>query len=87
VSWNVINDSINQTLSRTLLTGTTTLMVVLIMYLGAGPGIKGFNFALLTGIMFGTYSSIAVASPLLMGLKKAVISKVAAPVAAPGPVT
>ena len=87
VSWTVINDSINQTLSRTLLTGTTTLMVVLIMYLGAGPGIKGFNFALLTGIMFGTYSSIAVASPLLMGLKKAVISKVAAPVAAPGPVT
>jgi SecD/SecF fusion protein len=85
VSWSVINDSINQTLSRTLLTGTTTLMVILIMYVWAGPGIKGFNFALLAGIMFGTYSSIAVAAPLLMGLKKAIVPRTAGVVAAPGP--
>ncbi|MFA6134226.1 MAG: protein translocase subunit SecD [Phycisphaerae bacterium] len=67
----VINSSINQTLSRTLLTGSTVVLVVLIMYIWGGPGIKGFNFALLVGILFGTYSSIAVAAPLLMGFKAA----------------
>jgi len=87
ISWTVINDSINQTLSRTLLTGTTTLMVVLIMYIWAGSGIKGFNFALLAGIMFGTYSSVAVAAPLLMGLRSAVTSRVTGTVTAPSPAT
>ena len=85
LSWTVVNDSINQTLSRTLLTGATTLMIVLIMYVWAGPGIKGFNFALLVGIVCGTYSSIAVAAPLLMGLKSAVVSKVTGTVTAPSP--
>jgi len=75
VSKNVIDSSINQTISRTLLTGLTTLCVVLVMYIWGGPGIHAFNFALLCGIMFGTYSSIAVASPLLMGFKAAVIGK------------
>jgi len=42
------------------------------MYVWGGQGIKGFNFALLAGILFGTYSSIAVAAPLLMGFRKAV---------------
>ena len=77
VSVPVINKSINQTLSRTLLTSGTTLIVVLIMYIWGGAGIKGFNFALLAGILFGTYSSIAVASPLLLGFKKAVFGKAA----------
>jgi SecD/SecF fusion protein len=91
VTWNVINDSINQTLSRTLLTGTTTLFVVFIMYVWGGAGIHAFNFVLLTGILFGTYSSIAVAAPLLMGFRRALVSKVAAmprpvsPAAAPSP--
>ena len=85
LSWTVINDSINQTLSRTILTSTTTFLVVLIMYIWAGPGIKGFNFALLAGIMFGTYSSVAVAAPLLMGLRSAVTSRTAGAVTVPSP--
>jgi SecD/SecF fusion protein len=86
VTWNVINDSINQTLSRTLLTGTTTLFVVFIMYVWGGEGIHAFNFVLLTGIMFGTYSSIAVAAPLLMGFKAAIGSRVVAATPRPAPI-
>ena len=68
----VLNDSINQTLSRTLLTGSTTIVTILVMYVFGGPGIHGFTFALLVGILVGTYSSIAVASPLLLlGLRQA----------------
>ncbi len=62
----VINDSINQTLSRTLLTGGTTLVTIFVMYAFGGPGIHGFTFAMLVGIITGTYSSIAIASPLLL---------------------
>ncbi len=68
----IINRSINQTLSRTLLTSMTTLIVVVIMYIWGGPGIHAFSFALLAGVIFGTYSSIAVASPLLLGIRKAI---------------
>ena len=75
VSEQVINTSINQTLGRTLLTSTTTLIVVLIMFFFGGPGIHAFNFALLMGIIFGTYSSVAIASPLLLGFKEAVLAK------------
>jgi SecD/SecF fusion protein len=62
----VINDSINQTLSRTLLTAGTTLITVTTMYLLGGPAIHGFTFVLLVGILIGTYSSIAIASPILL---------------------
>ncbi|HYO07944.1 MAG TPA: protein translocase subunit SecD [Tepidisphaeraceae bacterium] len=62
----VINDSINQTLSRTLLTGGTTILTILVMYVWGGPGIHGFTYALLLGILVGTYSSIAIASPILL---------------------
>ncbi len=72
----VLNSSVNQTLARTLLTSTTTLIVVLVMYLFGGAGIRAFSFALLMGVLFGTYSSIAIASPLLMGFKRAVTAKV-----------
>jgi len=75
VSVAVINKSINQTLSRTLLTSGTTLIVVFIMYVWGGEGIKGFTFALLVGILFGTYSSVAIAAPLLMGFKKAAFGR------------
>ena len=72
LSRGVINDSINQTLSRTLLTGGTTIVTIAVMYVFGGPGIHGFTFALLVGILVGTYSSIAIASPiLLVGLKQA----------------
>lgn len=61
-----VNDSINQTLSRTLITGVTTMMVVLVMYIFGGPGLRGFNFVIFLGLVVGTYSSIAVAAPLLL---------------------
>lgn len=62
----IINDSINQTLSRTLLTGGTTLITLFVMYVWGGEGIHAFTFALLAGILVGTYSSIAIASPILL---------------------
>ncbi|MCH7814080.1 MAG: protein translocase subunit SecF, partial [Planctomycetes bacterium] len=61
----MINTSINQTLSRTVLTSVTTFMVVAIMYFLGGPGVHGFAFALMIGVIVGTYSSIGVAAPLL----------------------
>ncbi len=78
VSSQVINASVNQTLSRTLLTSGTTLIVVLIMYMFGGPGIHPFSYALLAGIIFGTYSSVAIASPMLMGFRKALIARTGA---------
>ncbi len=62
----IINVSINQTLSRTLLTSLTTLLVVLFLYIMGGEVINDFAFALLVGIVVGTYSSIFVASPILV---------------------
>ena len=62
----VINDSVNQTLSRTLLTAGTTLTMVAVMYFLGGAGIHGFTFVLLVGILFGTYSSVAIAAPILL---------------------
>lgn len=62
----MINASINQTLSRTILTSFTTLIVVLILYAIGGDGIHGFAFALVVGVTVGTYSSIFVASPVLL---------------------
>jgi len=59
------NDSINQTLSRTVLTSGTTLFVVLAIYLFGGEIINDFAFALLVGILVGTYSSIFVAAPVV----------------------
>jgi SecD/SecF fusion protein len=77
ISASTINLSINQTLARTLLTSSTTFIVVFVMYAWGGTGIRHFNFALLAGILFGTYSSVAVASPLLMGFRKALIARAA----------
>ncbi len=64
----MVNTSINQTLSRTLLTSITTFIVVIILYAFGGQGIHGFAFALLIGVLVGTYSSIFVASPALLWL-------------------
>jgi SecD/SecF fusion protein len=67
----IIDDSVNQTLSRTLLTAGTTVMTLFVMYIFGGPGIHGFTFVMLVGILVGTYSSIAIAAPiLLIGEKK-----------------
>ncbi len=65
---NVVNASINQTLSRTVLTSGTTLVVVLALFFLGGEVIHDFAFALLIGVIVGTYSSIFIASPLLVYL-------------------
>ncbi|HIA71107.1 MAG TPA: protein translocase subunit SecD [Phycisphaerales bacterium] len=61
----IVNDSINQTISRTVLTSLTTLIAVIIIYWTGGGGIRPFAFALLIGIFVGTYSSVAIAAPLV----------------------
>jgi len=66
LSRQVINDAVNQTLSRTLLTAGTTTITVAIMYFLGGQGIHGFTFVLLIGILVGTYSSVAIAAPILL---------------------
>jgi preprotein translocase subunit SecF len=62
----VVNRSINETLSRTIITSATTLLVVLALFIFGGGVIHNFAFALLVGIIVGTYSSIFVASPILI---------------------
>jgi preprotein translocase subunit SecF len=62
----VVNRSINQTLSRTVLTSGLTFLTVLSLYLFGGQVLRGFSFALVIGILIGTYSSIAVAAPMLV---------------------
>jgi len=62
----VINKAINETLSRTLLTCGTSIITVSFMYFLGGEGIHGFTFVLLIGILVGTYSSVAIAAPLLL---------------------
>jgi len=64
----IVNTSINQTLSRTIITSLTTLFVVVVLYIGGGAGIHAFSFTLLVGVITGTYSSIFIASPLLLWL-------------------
>ena len=66
----IYNTSINQTISRTLITSLTTMLTVLILFFFAGDVIRGFMFALLVGIIVGTYSSIFVASPISHDLIK-----------------
>ncbi len=61
----IVNASINQTISRTVLTSLTTLIAVIIIYWTGGGGIRPFAFALLIGIFVGTYSSVAIAAPLV----------------------
>ena len=62
----IVNKSINQTLSRTILTSGLTFLTVLSLYLFGGEVLRGFSLALVIGILIGTYSSIAVAAPMLV---------------------
>jgi SecD/SecF fusion protein len=68
VSKQLVDRALNETLSRTLLTGVTTLIVIFIMYALGGEGLKGFAFSLFMGIVIGTYSSVFIASPVLVWL-------------------
>ena len=62
----IINKSLNQSLTRTVVTSVTTLLVVVILYFFGGEVIRNFAFALIIGVVIGTYSSIFVASPILL---------------------
>jgi SecD/SecF fusion protein len=64
----MVNLSVNQTLSRTLLTSATTIVSILLLYIFGGEGIHGFAFSLFVGIIVGTFSSIYIASPILLWL-------------------
>lgn len=62
----IVNDSVNTTLSRTINTSLTLIMVLLIMFIFGGDSIRGFIFAMLVGIVVGTYSSLFLATPVLV---------------------
>lgn len=65
-----VNKSINQTLSRTVVTSLTTLLAVFTLFLFGGAVLKGFSFAILLGVMLGTYSTICISCPLLVDIMK-----------------
>ncbi len=64
------NNAINNTMSRTLITSVTTLVVVIILFIWGGAVLKGFSFALLIGILVGTYSSVFIATPIVVDLTR-----------------
>jgi SecD/SecF fusion protein len=66
LSAKLINDAINQCFGRTIWTTFTVFIVVLIMYIYGGEGIRGFSFAMLIGVITGAYSTLAIASPMLL---------------------
>jgi SecD/SecF fusion protein len=69
----IANRSINETMSRTVITSLTTLIAVLVLFLFGGAVLRGFSFSMLVGIVFGTYSSIFIATPLAIDLSKAAL--------------
>jgi preprotein translocase SecF subunit len=73
----IVNRSINATLSRTVVTSITTLIVVTILFIFGGEVLKGFSFALIIGVIIGTYSSVFVASPTVVELNKRLEKSVA----------
>jgi SecD/SecF fusion protein len=66
----LINIAINQTLSRTIMTSVTVFVVVLVLLLFGGVALKGFSLALLIGVVMGSYSTIFIASPIVLDLFK-----------------
>jgi SecD/SecF fusion protein len=66
----IINNALNNTLNRTIITSLTVFMVALVLFIFGGEVIRGFTFALLVGIVFGTYSSLAIATPIVIDFDK-----------------
>lgn len=79
----IVNRSINQTLSRTILTAGLTFLTVLALYLFGGEVLHGFSFALVIGILIGTYSSIAIAAPILVAYQDWRLTRGKRPMAMP----
>ena len=75
----VFNDSINQTLGRTLITSFTTLIVVIVLLIFGGEVLRGFSFALFVGITVGTFSSIYIATPVVVDLMKKELDQAVVP--------
>ena len=67
--YELTNISINETLSRTIITSATTLLALVSIYLFGGEILKGFSLAMIMGVVFGTYSSIYIANPILVKLR------------------
>ena len=67
--YQIINLSLNETLSRTIITSLTTLFVVISIFIFGGGSLRGLSFSLIIGILSGTYSSIFVATPVMMFLR------------------
>jgi SecD/SecF fusion protein len=64
----IINSAVRSTLSRTMITSLTTLLVLIVLFIVGSEQIKGFAFAILIGVLVGTYSSIFVATPIVVDL-------------------
>ena len=71
----LLNLSINQTLSRTVLTSGLTLVAVVCLFVMGGEVLRGFSFALLVGVLVGTYSSIFIASPVLLWGRQRLVAR------------
>ncbi|MBC7839971.1 MAG: protein translocase subunit SecF, partial [Nitrospiraceae bacterium] len=80
----LVNMSINQTLSRTVLTSGLTLLTAISLLLLGGPVLHGFSFALVVGIIVGTFSSIFIASPILIFWRELVEKRKQSSTPAPG---
>ena len=72
---NIFNEAINLTLGRTLITSFTTLIVVIVLLIFGGEVLRGFSFALFVGILVGTYSSVYIATPIVVDLMKKELDK------------
>lgn len=70
-----INNAINNTFSRTIITAMTVFLVVVVLYFFGGEVLKGFSFVLICGVVFGSYSSIFIASPIVLDLNKLTASR------------
>lgn len=66
----IVNDALNDTLSRTIITSGTTLLVVIVLFIFGGEVLRGFSFALMIGVIVGTYSSIYIAAPTVLDFDK-----------------
>jgi SecD/SecF fusion protein len=66
----MINQAVNQTLSRTILTSTTVFLVTFILFFAGGEGVHAFSFAMMIGVLTGTYSSVFIAAPILLWFKR-----------------
>lgn len=71
----MMNKSLNDTLSRTVITSVTTLFVVVVLFIFGGEVLKGFAFALMLGIILGTYSTLFIASAVVVDIKKRILEK------------